>query len=135
MGRIINITQGSKKTYEEVKKYMSDNGKVFKEKLIRGWEEKNDAPHCAERELPDMKHLAFKENDDDTLMGEKLGGWPHFVQAAEYSNCKDCGKRMQFVFQIDSEKGIKFMFGDCGIAHIYQCAEHRNRITLTWACS
>lgn len=66
--------------------------------------------------------------------GDKLSGWPYWVQSAEYPSCPKCGKRMQFVFQIDSEKNLPFMFGDVGCGHITQCAEHQDVLAFGWAC-
>lgn len=42
---------------------------------------------------------------------------------------------MQLVFQLDSEKGLPFMFGDVGIGHVTQCAEHKDVLAFAWACS
>jgi hypothetical protein len=66
--------------------------------------------------------------------GDKLGGWPNWIQGVEYPNCPQCGTRMQFVFQIDSEDHVPFMFGDVGAGHITQCPEHKNVVTFGWAC-
>src|SRR5262249_30916935 len=46
--------------------------------------------------------------------GDKLAGWPMWVQNIEYPQCPQCGRRMTHVFQVDSEDNIPFMFGDVG---------------------
>jgi len=67
--------------------------------------------------------------------GDKLGGWPNWIQSPEYPNCPECGARMQLVFQIDSEDHVPFMFGDVGCGHITQCPTHKHVVTFGWACT
>lgn len=67
--------------------------------------------------------------------GDKLGGWPAWVQGVEYPNCPTCGRRMVLVFQVDSEDHVPFMFGDVGCGHITQCPEHKGVVAFGWACS
>ncbi len=66
--------------------------------------------------------------------GDKLFGWPHWIQGAEYPACPECGARMEVLLQIDSEDNIPYMFGDSGIGHITRCATHPNVVTFAWAC-
>jgi uncharacterized protein YwqG len=67
--------------------------------------------------------------------GDKLAGWPAWVQNVEYPHCPCCGRRMVHVFQVDSEDNIPFMFGDVGCGHITQCPEHKEIVAFGWACS
>jgi uncharacterized protein YwqG len=67
--------------------------------------------------------------------GDKLGGWPHWIQGIEYPSCPRCKHRMELVFQLDSEDNLPYMFGDVGIGHITQCPEHPDVLTFAWACS
>jgi uncharacterized protein YwqG len=67
--------------------------------------------------------------------GDKLAGWPAWVQGVEYPHCPRCGRRMFHVFQLDSEDNIPFMFGDVGCGHITQCPEHKEVVAFAWACS
>jgi uncharacterized protein YwqG len=66
--------------------------------------------------------------------GDKLGGWPHWIQGVEYPSCPRCQARMALVFQLDSEDNLAFMFGDSGVAHVTQCAQHPDVVALAWAC-
>jgi hypothetical protein len=68
-------------------------------------------------------------------MGDKLLGWPHWIQGVEYPECPTCEARMEYVFQIDSEKNLPLMWGDGGIAHVTRCPTHREVFALGWACS
>lgn len=67
--------------------------------------------------------------------GDKLFGWPHWVQGAEYPSCPRCTSRMEHLFQVDSEQGVALMFGDCGVGHITQCLKHPDVVAFGWACS
>jgi uncharacterized protein YwqG len=67
--------------------------------------------------------------------GDKLGGWPHWIQGVEYPECPTCGARMELVFQLDSKKNLPFMFGDVGCGHVTQCPKHKDVVTFAWACS
>jgi uncharacterized protein YwqG len=69
-----------------------------------------------------------------SLPGDKLAGWPHWAQGAEYPACPRCSQPMRYVFQVDSEDHIPFMFGDCGTGHITQCATHKDVVAFGWAC-
>jgi len=67
--------------------------------------------------------------------GDKLGGWPHWIQGVEYPTCPRCAARMALVFQLDSNDNLDFMFGDAGVAHVTQCPQHPDVVALAWACS
>jgi len=66
--------------------------------------------------------------------GDKLAGWPLWVQSPELPDCPRCGKAMTYLFQIDSEVNVPFMFGDAGIGHLTQCADHPDVMGFGWAC-
>lgn len=66
--------------------------------------------------------------------GDKLAGWPAWVQGVEYPHCPKCGRRMVHVFQLDSQDSIPFMFGDVGCGHVTQCPEHKEIVAFGWAC-
>jgi uncharacterized protein YwqG len=68
-------------------------------------------------------------------MGDKLGGWPSWVQGVEYPACPRCGKPMDLVVQLESNEHLDFMFGDAGTGHITRCPEHREVVAFAWACS
>jgi uncharacterized protein YwqG len=67
--------------------------------------------------------------------GDKLAGWPYWVQGSEYPTCPHCGTSMQLVVQITSEGNVPFMFGDMGVGHITQCPTHHDTVAFAWACS
>jgi hypothetical protein len=68
-------------------------------------------------------------------MGDKLAGWPAWVQGVEYPRCPLCEETMGLVFQIESEGHVPFRFGDSGTGHITRCRTHPNLVAFSWACA
>lgn len=96
-------------------------------------------------ELPDPEELPSplrEDLDGDTWMalgefchdGDKLGGWPAWVQGPELPSCRKCGSKMRFLFQVDSNCGVDHMFGDVGTAHLSYCEKHPEELGFGWAC-
>jgi uncharacterized protein YwqG len=107
-------------------------------KMISGWSEIEDYPHPYECEEHGIV-LADSDYDIwDSLaprsQGDKLAGWPIWIQGIEYPNCRRCGERMQMVFQLNSEENLLYMFGDSGRGHITQCPTHKDELAFGWAC-
>jgi hypothetical protein len=71
---------------------------------------------------------------DRCSSGDKLAGWPSWVQGVEYPDCPECGRQMRLVFQLDSNQNLDFMFGDVGCGHITQCPSHPDVLAFGWAC-
>ncbi|HLF94858.1 MAG TPA: DUF1963 domain-containing protein [Planctomycetota bacterium] len=132
----------------------------FLGKRIVGWKQFTDLPEPGEHESLGLRYsydfnagtvrleckelgLLFDEVQDeeiaekvgDCASGDKLHGWPKWVQGVEYPTCPRCRRTMRFVFQIDSEDNVPFMFGDMGRGHITQCPEHKGVVAFEWACS
>ncbi|MGL4610210.1 MAG: DUF1963 domain-containing protein [Trueperaceae bacterium] len=113
--------------------------KAFPAKRIIAWEALEEYPGYAEWEdlaIPIQVPDIAAEAVEDMLAkeGDKLGGWPNWIQSVEYPNCPLCNKQMQLVFQIDSNDNLDFMFGDAGCGHITQCSEHKDILAFGWAC-
>ena len=68
------------------------------------------------------------------LTGDKLGGWPCWIQGIEYPACPECGEKMRLLFQIDSDDVVGFQWGDVGCAHWTQCPAHPRQMAFAWAC-
>ena len=112
---------------------------AFPAKRIVGWRPVMDLPNWAEHEplgieLSDEESEALDQAGRVTLTGEKLSGWPFWIQGLEYPSCRRCERRMELLFQIDSEQSLPYMFGDLGIGHITQCPEHLDELAFGWAC-
>lgn len=111
---------------------------MFPARRITGWTEGVDYPNGEELESLGVE-LAEEEwnalaDGEVPQGGEKLLGWPHWVQGIEYPDCPACGTRMELLFQVDSEQNVPWMFGDMGIGHVTQCPRHRDQLTFAWAC-
>jgi uncharacterized protein YwqG len=127
---------------------------------IVGWESFADYPHTEEHERFGISYdynfkqkfvsvkcvdplLAFEKLDIDLNVAEqisqarekdKLGGWPFWVQRAEYPPCPECDAQMELLFQLDSNDNLDYMFGDVGCAHLTQCRMHPHVLAFGWAC-
>ncbi|WP_375772587.1 YwqG family protein [Archangium gephyra] len=135
-------------------------GKPFPPKEISGWKRADDYPSPAEHEelgldfdydfekdtvrvrCPEVGldsppigiHDLEAETVSSALTGDKLLGWPHWIQGVEYPQCPECKARMEYVFQIDSQNNLPLMWGDMGTAHVTRCPTHPNVLALGWAC-
>jgi uncharacterized protein YwqG len=142
-----------------LKSGIPDRDNYFPAKRIMGWRQFTDLPKPSEHKDLDLKYdynfkdrtvklecaeagLSFDEIRDDYLahtiansgLGDKLAGWPAWIQNVEYPDCPRCGQHMVHLFQVDSEGGVPFMFGDAGCGHITQCPEHKDAVALGWSC-
>lgn len=141
----------------------STNRNRFPAKSILGWTEIEDLPSPAEHErlglkfdyhfndvpfqpmefwCPELdlhfvgsKFLKHLEENVAPADGDKLGGWPLWIQGIEYPTCPECGTEMSLLMQIGSEDNVPFMFGDCGVGHITQCPHHKHVVAFGWACT
>lgn len=111
----------------------------YDEKRITNWVEAEEYPDWHEMQLgqaglseEDVQQL---EADERTIpkAGDKLGGWPYWIQAVEYPHCPECQLQMQMIFQLDSNLNLPYMFGDSGIAHLHQCRLHKHQLAFSWA--
>jgi hypothetical protein len=74
---------------------------------------------------------------DDALApraGDKLGGWPSWVQGPEYPRCPQCKARMVVLLQLESNGLCHHQFGDLGAGHLSQCPVHPEVVAFGWAC-
>ncbi len=111
----------------------------FPPKRIVGWREIDDYPSWQEGDT-----LGIELDNDawgrvweagSPRTGDKLGGWPYWVQDVEYPDCPVCGRTMRLVFQVDSNDHLPYDFGDVGTGHITQCPEHKHVLAFGWACT
>jgi uncharacterized protein YwqG len=107
--------------------------------IITAWEQIPELPGHQDQEALDCL-LTNEENDildDHDLLadlGDKLSGWPHFLQDREVPNCRGCGREMIHFFQIDSDDHLDYVFGDMGVGHISICPDHPRILAFGWAC-
>ena len=112
---------------------------LFPEKRIIGWEAKEDFPHYEEllelgMNIDERLYGKLEMEDKATpLMGDKLWGWPHWVQSPDYPFDRKTGTKMELLFQLDSEVNLPFMFGDMGIGHLTQSPDNPGELAFGWA--
>lgn len=113
---------------------------VFQEKLIVGWTPKDDYPDSEDHDRlgididEDVLDLMFERNAGIALAGDKLLGWPNWIQGPEYPQDRNTGIRMELLFQFDSEVNLPYMFGDAGIGHLTVSPDNPDEMTFGWAC-
>lgn len=108
----------------------------FAPKQVTGWSRaKADFPVGAS-DVEQWKALDASERTlsvDLNQGGDKLGGWPTWIQGPQYPKCRSCGAAMkQMVLQLDSHCTLPFAWGDGGVAYVFQCAEHSKEVTLSY---
>lgn len=111
---------------------------LFEDKIIKDWEAIEDYPHPEELyeldiEFSDEEMDALYNSDMMASEGDKLFGYPYWVQGVEYPTDKN-GDLMEMVFQLDSEKNLPFMFGDVGVGHLTQSKNDDSFLAFGWAC-
>lgn len=116
---------------------------LFPEKRILSWEAVDDFPHYEDYELlgidsdldDDVYDLMEERGLGIPLQGDKLFGWPYWVQSNEYPSDRNTGSQMELVFQFDSEVNLPYMFGDAGIGHLTQSPDNKQELAFGWACT
>lgn len=106
-------------------------------KRIVGWEPRQDAPTPWEREVEEaeISDEAWREAEDFPLAGDKLGGWPLWIQGPERPACPRCNGEMEVILQLDSEDHLPHLFGDVGVGHLSICPRHPEMVAFGWACT
>ena len=112
--------------------------KLFEEKVITSWQAVDDYPHPEELyeldvEFSDEEIDLLYDSDMTTQEGDKLFGYPYWIQGVEYPEDKE-GNLMEMIFQFDSENNLPYMFGDNGIGHLTQSKNDDELLAFGWAC-
>ncbi|MES2299082.1 MAG: DUF1963 domain-containing protein [Pseudomonadota bacterium] len=112
---------------------------AFSGRQIMGWQPMMDMPNSEELSgmgvvLNDAEAERLSEADMPHG-GDKLLGWPAWIQGVEYPTCSICASTMKLIVQIDSEDNVPYMFGDVGCGHLFQCRQHPQVLGFAWACS
>lgn len=116
---------------------------LFPERKITSWQAKDDYPHYEE-----YSHLGINLELDDELFdlmhqhkigkplpGDKLYGWPYWIQGKENPSDRQTGTMMELLFQLDSEVNLPFMFGDMGVGHLTESPDNKEELAFGWACN
>ena len=128
-------------------------------KIITGWSQIEEYPHPEEAVHGGFWPLfeseyEFDEDESDEFdlsaecddmhselnlkypchEGDKLAGWPGWMNAPMYPDCPRCMQRMQFVVQIDTHNNLAHQFGDNGIGYVTQCPAHTDVLAFGSSC-
>ena len=87
-----------------------------------------------ERALVDERYEDLRDGDQRCHLGDKLGGWPRWIQGPSIPACPICRTRMRYLLQLDSNGLCGHQFGDLGAGHLFQCPRHVEGLAFTWAC-
>ncbi|UTW62276.1 DUF1963 domain-containing protein [bacterium SCSIO 12741] len=113
---------------------------LFEEKRLNRWEHILDYPTAEEyddlglEQMDDEVGEWLYENGYAATSGDKLGGWPLWIQGVEYPHNPQTGEVMQLLFQLDSEVNLPFMFGDSGVGHLTVSPNDEKLMAFGWAC-
>ncbi len=114
------------------------SAKIFPSKRIIKYTKETDYPHIYE---DCVAYDNFKDEEIDWMAkhlpktGDKLSGWPVWIQSPEYSNCPRCNKRMIFLWQqelvsLSNYMSEEYIFGDVRTGYITQCPIHKNVLAI-----
>lgn len=109
---------------------------VFAETLIHDF--KRATKDYPLREDGLAEHDALQPHEQQLLQGinkagDKTGGWPHWIQEADYSKCSKCDEPMSLlVLQIDSNHALDYTFGDNGVGYVLACPAHLDELRFTF---
>lgn len=62
--------------------------------------------------------------------GDKLGGYPSWIQSPQPAECPTCSAPMQFIFQLSARL---VDFGDSGLGYLHQCEKHPAKLAFSWS--
>jgi Domain of unknown function (DUF1963) len=116
---------------------MSHQTKVLPPRSIVGWQAGSQRP--GSWEWDEARGLLSDDDldDEDFVLRDnkdvdQLGGWPGWVQYAEYPPCPVCQQPLRLLFQIASEQGLNFMFCNVGTAYLLYCSHHADQLSFSW---
>lgn len=107
---------------------------AFPSTRIVGWEQWHEHPIDPEEIAEHGVEVTYEELEyfETADIGDKLLGWPGWIQDPLYPECIDCGERMEYFFQVESNGNLPFMFGDSGTGQLFMCSTHPHRIAFQW---
>jgi hypothetical protein len=104
--------------------------------VVEGWDQgPPEVPGFEEDVPPPPEGLDELDEALGPRRGDKLGGWPSWVQGPEYPRCPRCKSRMVVLLQLESNGLCHHQFGDLGAGHLSQCPNHPEVVAFGWACA
>ncbi|MGC4120698.1 MAG: DUF1963 domain-containing protein [Myxococcales bacterium] len=114
-------------------------GGCYPARGVERWEPRADYPRYEDLSKLVGMETAFealetmRERGYVSQPGEKLGGWPHWIQEALRPRCRRCSQAMAPLLQIDSHCTLPVQFGDSGIGWLFRCGGC-GELTFSWQC-
>ena len=104
---------------------------------IVGWDEQADYPDLYELkplgvELDDDEHDRSGDVADLNDPGDKLGGWPSWIQFEAAPQCPRCARRMRLVFQLGTASHLRLNYGGAAIGYLTRCEDHADVLAFSW---
>lgn len=137
MGKLIRIIDliGDGENYE-----LPALDAMYEPKHIVEWQSVSDRPSLLdlEQNMRPFSSVEWEQLVDVynfPLNGDKLGGYPFWIQRDYCPPCPRCQTTMKYVFQLDCEGVLPFDFGGNGCGHITQCPNHPEIIEFTYECT
>jgi hypothetical protein len=67
---------------------------------------------------------AAQDELDDPAEGDKLGGWPAYIQQPSLGDSARCGQPRALLLQVASQGNLAVHFGDGGRLFVAACRDH-----------
>jgi hypothetical protein len=104
---------------------------------IIGWEEQADYPTPWELEplgieLEDDEDERTGDIWDANDPGDKLGGWPRWVQCEDAPTCPRCARKMRLLFQLGIAGNLRLDYGGGAIGYLTRCEDHADVLAFSW---
>ncbi len=133
-GRGVLLRMATPKTGDAKPKKGTSAGKVVdkgRASRIVGWKAGFDLPGRGDE---GNLQLDAKESrlmsEQRAREGDKLGGYPSWIQYPQPPDCPTCSERMRFVFQLTARL---VDFGDSGLGYVHQCTKHPAKLAFSWS--
>lgn len=109
---------------------------TYPELNITRWEMESDYPHSESYHKLGIvltpENYNIVADKETALQGDKLLGWPCFIQGHQEVFDPEDNTPYEYLFQLDSEDNIPFMFGDGGTAYIYYHPNKPEKLAMFW---
>lgn len=66
-------------------------------------------------------HDVWSDLTGSATLESRLGGFPDWIQGAQWPTCPACAQRMNLLLQLDSEPETGLMWGDSGRVFLFRC--------------
>ena len=109
----------------------------FLKVCIEGWTKASSYPSWSEyddrfKEIWHNDKMSDMYDNLDQAAGDRLLGWPDWVQNTSYPKCQVCGSKLNYILTLNSDDSVPFMFGDGGVGNVFYCPKHPDVLTFSW---